>query len=233
MALPPTLEEFYNHGPGAAVWDSLGRRVAQLDVASNRIRLPSHGLSTNSPLQVSAGPAYDGAGTLPTGLSAFTVYYARIVSTSVFELAETADGAAVDFTTAGTTGMVIEVDNGPALEQALAWVTDRFLACAAEHGWAEPAAGWGGDVKDRICDLVAWPQLDRRGYKDEGKDGYEKRWLLARAELCTVVPLGVEIPAAGSASAPATGFGSSGWGEEPRGFLGQTATEPRRRAVIS
>jgi hypothetical protein len=235
MALPPTLQEFYRHGPGPEVWEALARRAADLDATTNRILLPAHGCSTDDPIQLEAGPAFDAAGTLATGLSPFVVYFARIVSGSLLELAATAGGAAVDFgPDEGTFGMTLQFSLEPPLTQALQWATDRFLACAADKGWEEPAAGWGGDVKDRICDLVAWPQLDRRGYVAEKKDGYRERYLLAAKEICEEIPLGVDVSAdPGDADAPAMGFGSSGWGEEPRGFLGQTAREPRRRAVIS
>lgn len=232
MTLPPTLQEFYNHGPGPEVWTPLSRRAAQVNGTTNRILLPNHGAETDQQIQLVPGTIIGGDGSLPTGLDVFTVYYARIVSTSLLELAASPGGAAINFGTDGTVGLELQFDLGPALEQALRWATDRFLACAADKGWDEPAAGWGGDVKDRICDLVAWPQLDRRGYKPDGKDGYRERYLLAVKELCSVVPLGVDVSAAGDATPPADGFGSSSWAEPVRGYHGQTDGEPRRRAVV-
>jgi len=234
MALPPTLQEFYRHGPGPEVWEALGRRTAALDVATNRILLPSHGCSTDDPIQVVAGPEFAATGTLPDGLSAFVVYYARVVSASLLELATSPGGAAVDFGPGeGTFGVELQFSLEPPLTQALQWATDKFLACAADHGWNEPAAGWGGDVKDRICDLVAWPQLDRRGYTAEKKDGWRERYMLAAKELCAVVPLGVDVGPDAPGNEPANGFGSSGWGEDDRGYLGRTTADPRRSAVIS
>lgn len=234
MALPPTLQEFYRHGPGPEVWEALGRRAADLDATTNRILLPAHGCATDDPIQLVAGPALNDAGTLATGLSAFVVYYARIVSASLLELAATPGGAAVDFGPGlGTFGLELQFSLEPPLTQALQWATDRFLACAADKGWDEPAAGWGGDVKDRICDLVAWPQLDRRGYVPEKKDGWRERYLLAVKELCEVVPYGVVIGSEAAGDEPADGFGSSSWAEDPREYLGQTVTEPRRRAVVA
>jgi hypothetical protein len=233
MALPPTLVEFYRHGPGPEVWEALGRRAAELDATTNRVLLPSHGCATDDPIQLVPGPAFNDAGTLATGLSTFTVYYARIVSASLLELASSPGGAAVDFGPGtGTFGMELQFSLEPPLTQALQWATDKFLACAADKGWIEPAAGWGGDVKDRICDLVAWPQLDRRGYTPEKKDGWRERYLLAAKELCEVVPLGVDVGIPDTGPVPADGFGSSSWGEPVRGYLGQTDAEPRRRAVV-
>lgn len=234
MALPPTLVEFYRHGPGPEVWEALGRRAADLDATTNRILLPSHGCASDDPIQLVAGPAFDAAGTLATGLSPFTVYYARIVSASLLELAASPGGAAVDFGPGeGTFGMELQFSLEPPLTQALQWATDRFLACAADKGWVEPAAGWGGDVKDRICDLVAWPQLDRRGYTPEKKDGWRERYLLAVKEICEVVPYGVDVGIPDAGEEPADGFGSSSWGEPVPGYHGQTATEPRRARVVS
>ena len=234
MALPPTLVEFYRHGPGPEVWEALGRRVAAINVTTNRILLPSHGCAGDDPLQLVAGPAFNDDGVLATGLTPFDVYYARVVSSSDLELAASPGGPAIDFGPGeGTFGMEVQFDLAPALTQALQWATDKFLACAADNGWIEPAAGWGGDVKDRICDLVAWPQLDRRGYTPEKKDGWRERWLLAAKELCTVVPSGVVVGADPPGEEPADGFGSSSWAEPVRGYLGQTDREPRRRAVVS
>jgi hypothetical protein len=234
MALPPTLTEFYRHGPGPEVWEALGRRAAALDATTNRILLPSHGCASDDPIQLVAGPAFNEAGTLATGLSPFTVYYARIVSASLLELAASPGGPVVDFGPGeGTFGMELQFSLEPPLTQALQWATDRFLACAADKGWIEPAGGWGGDVKDRICDLVAWPQLDRRGYTPEKKDGWRERYLLAAKELCMVVPNGVIVGADPPGEEPAEGFGSSSWGEPVPGYHGQTAAEPRRARVVS
>lgn len=236
MSALVTIEEFYRHGPGAAVWEPLGRRPAQLDAATNRILLPAHGCSTDDPIQLVAGRLIGSQGALPAGLSTFTVYYARIVSSSLLELAASAGGAAVDFTDTGTFGLELQFDLAPGILQALDWAHAAFLACAAQNDWSVPAGGWGGDVKDVECDLVAWPQLEKRGYDAKPNDGYRERYMLAVEKMkayCagSIVPLGVVVAIASDETSAPQGFGSSGWGEEPRGFLGQTTAEPRRRAV--
>lgn len=238
MPLPPTREEFFRHGPGPEVWEPLARRPAQIDVATNRIRLPSHGLSSDEPLTLSAGEAFGGAGELPAGLSPFVTYYARVVSSALFELAASPGGAAIDFGPGeGTHGLVVEVDMGPAIDQALRFESDRFLACAAENEWAEPLAGWGGDVKNIVMDLAAWPLLDRRGYRSpESVDGYMIRWKAATEAMrrfCegATVPLGVEVPVE-PGGGEEQAYGSSGFGDEDRGYGGRESYLDRRVPTI-
>ena len=230
-----TREEFFRHGPGPEVWEPLARRVAQLDVTTNRILLPSHGCSNDDPLTVVAGPAIDADGEFPAGLSAFVVYYARVVGSSLLELAASAGGAAVDFGPGeGTFGLELHFDLGPAIDQALEWASARFLACAAKNEWSEPISGWGGDIKDMICDLAAWPQLDRRGYKAEGKDGYRERYLLA-VKVLEKICAGDRVPD-GVVVEPETGdgsdFGSSGFGDDDRGYGGRASWDDRGRPTI-
>jgi len=166
------------------------------------------------------GPEVGGEGALPAGLSTTATYYAIILSSSMLALASTPGGAAVDFGPAeGDYGARILFAFDYAIEQQLRWSTAKFLACAAENGWAEPPGGWGDDVKLRICYLSAFPQLLRRGADKERLANYFKLWDAANKELCSEIPVGVlPEPEPIPPGPPAIGAGSSGWGEEWRGF---------------
>jgi hypothetical protein len=242
MTLPPTRDEFYRHGPGPEVWEPLARRAAQVDVATNRLLIPSHGAAADGsdPVFLTPGPDFAADGTLPDVLSPFATYYARYVSASIIELSLTPGGVAIDFGPGeGTFGLSVEFDVGPSIDQHLAWASAKFMACASKNAWVEPLSGWGGDVKDAICKWVAWPLLSRRGYRAPpgGKDPYYEMWVWAKEQFerwCAnkEQPAGVDV----SPIVPPpdlNGFGSSSWAEETRGHLGKTPQEPRRRAVVS
>jgi hypothetical protein len=221
--LPPTLEQFYLHGPGPEVWEPLARRAAEIDVATNRIRLPAHGLGADHPLTLTPGADQFGdEGTLPAGLSKFAVYYARPVASSLLELASTPGGAAIDFgPDPGTGGLYVERDLAPMIEQWLSQQTSKFIACANKNEWIEPPDGWGGDVAATIMDLAAWPALDAVGYRSpEGeRDGYRQRYLLAVDQMkrwCSEdeVPAGATTEDGGDLGEQL----SSSWDENIRGW---------------
>lgn len=67
------------------------------DLAANALLAPDHPFIDGDKVRLSVS-----GGALPAGLAALTDYFVRDVSGSTFKLAATADGAAVDLTTAGT-----------------------------------------------------------------------------------------------------------------------------------
>jgi len=140
------------------------------------------------------GPEVGGEGALPAGLSTTATYYAIILSSSMLALASTPGGAAVDFGPAeGDYGARILFAFDYAIEQQLRWSTAKFLA--------------------------AFPQLLRRGADKERLANYFKLWDAANKELCSEIPVGVlPEPEPIPPGPPAIGAGSSGWGEEWRGF---------------
>jgi len=64
---------------------------------SDTITAPAHGLSDTNTVVVWASAG----GTLPTGLTAGTIYYIRDSATDTFKLAASSGGAAIDLTAAG------------------------------------------------------------------------------------------------------------------------------------
>lgn len=77
--------------------------VSSVNTSTNRITTATeHGLIDNDVVRFTA------ATTMPTGLTADTDYYVIYVSTTAIELAEEADGDAIDITGAGVGAMTVE-----------------------------------------------------------------------------------------------------------------------------
>ena len=75
----------------------------------------AHGLSDDTPVEVFA----EGAGTLPTGLSANTTYYVRSASGSTLKFATTAGGSAIAYTDAGSGSLRLKLASvGVAVQSA-------------------------------------------------------------------------------------------------------------------
>ena len=79
---------------------SVGRGTAvgtfTVDTSTDVITLAAHGLATGNLVHVAS------TSTLPTGLSANTVYYVRDTTSSTFKLASASGGAAIDITSTGS-----------------------------------------------------------------------------------------------------------------------------------
>ncbi len=81
------------------------RAIASADAVLNRLELEGHGLADDDVIQFTV----DQGGALPAPLALLTPYYAKLVdigggvkSSSLFQVAATAGGAAIDLTTSGT-----------------------------------------------------------------------------------------------------------------------------------
>ncbi len=84
------------------------RAVASVNTTSNTMELAGHGFRTDAPLEFRA---FYG-GTLPSPIAAQTVYYAKPVadSDSLFQVAASAGGAAIDLSSAGENfGVILNV----------------------------------------------------------------------------------------------------------------------------
>lgn len=81
------------------------------DVASNQITITSHGFATNDKITFT--------GTLPTGLSASTDYYAIRVDANTISVAATVGGSAIALSDVVGTGTVIHVSVDPAVSAKL------------------------------------------------------------------------------------------------------------------
>lgn len=75
-------------------------REFQIDVSADTVSVPAHGYA-NGDMVVFYG------GTIPTGLTAGTIYYVVSAATNTFKVAATAGGAAIDLTGTGAPDCVV------------------------------------------------------------------------------------------------------------------------------
>lgn len=246
MPVPPTREQFLLHGPPPEVWAKLARRVSELDLATDTFRLESHGLVSNHQVTFTAGPAASPAPSeLPGGLSAFGVYYAQIISPSLFKVATIPNGPPVDVGPgSGTAGLLVEIDLGPTIDHHIRMAWSSVQKCL--ENWDVPVGGWGGDVEKVILDLAMWPCLDGLGYSppqgragtEDDRSGFAYRYKAAEAQnklWCAgkEPPIGVvpPVPDPGAIDT-SNSIGSSGWGDEDRGWGGREDWTDRRRPSV-
>ena len=92
-------EDVYDYAIPRGVLSSPARAVASVNTTSNVLELAGHGFKSDATVEFRA---FNG-GELPAGIVAQTVYYAQPVSgsDSLFQIAATAGGTAIDLTTAG------------------------------------------------------------------------------------------------------------------------------------
>ncbi len=69
---------------------------ADVDIVTDTITITAHGFTTNQSV------VFSSTGTLPTGLTANTVYYVRDVAANTFKVSATVGGGAVNITVVGT-----------------------------------------------------------------------------------------------------------------------------------
>jgi hypothetical protein len=95
-----TRGDLYSYGLPRGAIPNPGRNPSGVDATANTITLGEHGFELNDPVSFRADAPAGGA--LPGGLSAGTTYYAIPVTDDTFKVSATADGAAVDITSAGS-----------------------------------------------------------------------------------------------------------------------------------
>lgn len=98
MARYCTEVDLYRYGLPRGSVPNPGRLIDSVSASADTLSLDVHGLETDR--EVTLRP--DAGGTMPAPLVAGTTYYAIRVSESVFKLAATAGGAAIDITSAGS-----------------------------------------------------------------------------------------------------------------------------------
>ena len=248
MAVPPTRAEFLLHGPPPEVWAKLARKVSELDLATDTFRLESHGLVSDHQVIFSAGPAVSPApSSLPDGLSPFQVYYAQIISPSLFKVSTSSGGAPVNVGPGeGTAGLLIEIDLGPTIDHHIAMATAEVLHCLDQGDWDPPPGGWGTDVAKVILNRAMWPCLDSLGYSppegrsgtEDDRSGFAYRYKEAgiRKDLWCEgkqPPIGVIVPAPNPGDIDlSNSAGSTGWGDGDRGYGGRLSYLDRRRPGV-
>jgi hypothetical protein len=111
--------------PGGITFE--GRLVESADASSDIFTLDGHGFDDDTIVYVRAASS----GELPAGLSATTAYYVKRLTNGTFQLATSAGGAAVNFTTNGESVLVVrEPPYDNAIEYVSRWADAFFPAHA-------------------------------------------------------------------------------------------------------
>lgn len=111
--------------PTITGWPSLVQAVT-CDNTTDRITLASHGLLTDYLIQLQGSVA-------PTGLSFATNYYVKNPTTNDFQLAATPGGAAIDFTTNGTSVTLTTNIQGSEVSESIG--LSSIASTGASTGW--------------------------------------------------------------------------------------------------
>jgi hypothetical protein len=93
-----TRADLYRYGLPRGLLANPGRRCASVLSSSDTFELDGHGFETDVELVFRV----EGSGSLPSPIISGTTYYAIRVSDSLFKVAATSSGAAIDLTTNGT-----------------------------------------------------------------------------------------------------------------------------------
>jgi hypothetical protein len=121
-AVYATEEDLYKHRLPRGSLVSRSRLIASADATLNRLELEGHALPADMPVTL----VVDAGGALPAPLAALTVYYAKLValdadtnSESLFQLAASPGGAAIDLTDGGTAPFRLHVSHKTTVQRAL------------------------------------------------------------------------------------------------------------------
>lgn len=121
-------DDVYQLGIPASAFVALARPSAA-DAATATIRLKGHGLTTQDQIsfEVTSG------GSLPTGISAFVVYYPIPVSSDLFRLSLTQGGTPIASWVSAGTGWSILIDQGRRLDANIDDACARIDECLTAH----------------------------------------------------------------------------------------------------
>jgi len=97
-----TEADLYDYGLPRGSLPNPGRLVGAVTVATDIVTLNGHGFRDDAQLLFRA----EGGGTLPAELVEGTTYYAIVATSSTFQVAAAAGGAAINLTTAGSNVVV-------------------------------------------------------------------------------------------------------------------------------
>lgn len=95
--------DLFAHGLPRGGVPNHGRQVSAVDTTANTLTIDLHGLSLDDEVEFRA----EGGGTLPTGISAATIYYAIPVTYNTFSVSATLGGSAVNISASGTPGRIL------------------------------------------------------------------------------------------------------------------------------
>jgi hypothetical protein len=123
-----TLDETYNLALTARAFVVGASKIDSVEIATGKIRLPSHGCTAADLLLFS----YTSGGSLPAELDAFTYYSPIIVGGDVFKVAHPTTGLPIVFTTTPS-GWAVKVDPARRLTMHLRDAFGRINNCITAH----------------------------------------------------------------------------------------------------
>lgn len=127
------------------------RLIASVDAAQNVLELEGHGFTDGDALQFTV----DAGGVLPAPLAVTTIYYAKLLeldddttSESLFQVAASSGGAALDLVDAGTAPFGVAVPIGPTLDANIETYSRWFdtIAPAEVVPLAAPYPKWVSQI---------------------------------------------------------------------------------------
>lgn len=118
--------DLYNFGLPRGSIPNSGRLVLSTSATADAFTLGEHGFSAGDPVTFRA----EMGGSMPAPLIAGTTYYALPVSESVFQVAATAGGPAIDLTTAGAE---VLVSSPLPIESAIEWGAETINLALIAH----------------------------------------------------------------------------------------------------
>jgi len=126
-----TRSDLYSHGLPRGILGESARPIVAVDIANNRLELGEHGFAADQALVL----VTELNGALPSPLVAGVTYYAKLVadSESLFQLAATVGGAAIDLTSVGTKPFGIAPSVNAAIEAAIRYESRIVDTYAIEH----------------------------------------------------------------------------------------------------
>jgi hypothetical protein len=198
--------DLYAYGLQRGGVQNAGRLAASVNITSNTITLDVHGFALNDLVRFRA----DAGGSLPSPLVAGTDYYAIPAGESVFSVAATAGGAAIDLVTSGSRILVI----APLpIDSALKWASRLIDDMLAGH--PVPLEAPIPEIVRMTCaELAAGKLQSLRGAASQSlaamSDAAQKR-LLRWASGVPVRGEGAQEPAQLSASAGVPYSDARGW----------------------
>lgn len=206
--------DLHDHGLPRGALPNPGREIASVNTGTDIMSLDEHGFRLDDELVFRA----DEGGSLPAPLVEGTTKYAKPLTDSTFQVADTPGGAAINFTTAGALFFVIiALPKVAAIRWASALVDDMLPAHVVPLTAPYPVS-----VVAVAAQLAAWKLLSYTGQAPgtfaeihKSSDDTIKRW--ARG-----IPLrGANVPA--SANLAVTGSSSS---SDPRGWAPKDGSIP-------
>lgn len=208
MARYAEASDLYNHGLPRGLLVEERRLITDVDTTNDRMELAEHGLAADQEVYLVA----DEDGTLPSPLASATTYYALPVSgsESLFQLATTAGGAAVNLTTEGTGTFGLAVPIAGVINASLDYVTRRIDRKLIAHQ-VQLTAPYPVEIVGICAKLAAEELLSRLGRSSETISAAAARAIGELNEFVRGVPLRDSAATASANSAVSWGVDLRGW----------------------